>query len=109
MDGVSRRRGHPGDVSRGWDIDSGFDSERPGSPAVRSRPEMLLPALALVVAPRIRTSHRFRCRSPPSRWRSTQKGALVGIGAVSVIRVRTGLEPLVAARRVYSFLAVALP
>ena len=42
------------DVSRGWDIDSGFDKRAAGFTRSSISAAMLLPTLALVIAPRIR-------------------------------------------------------
>jgi hypothetical protein len=76
------------DVSRGWDIDSGFDKRAAGFTRSSISAAMLLPTLALIIAPRIRNvliRLALLAITTVAVALTTQKGALVGIGAVSVV------------------------
>ena len=85
------------DVSRGWDIDSGFDKRAAGFSRSSISAAMLLPTLALVIAPRVR-SWLIRRSAPGGHGSAvaltTQKGALVAIAVVGDDPVRSGMEPL---------------
>src|SRR5215472_5801575 len=76
------------DVSRGWDIDSGFDKRAAGFFRSSISAAMLLPTLALVIAPRIRSLVirlvllTITCATVAL---TTQKGALSAIAAVSIL------------------------
>src|SRR5580658_7492000 len=76
------------DVSRGWDIDSGFDKRAAGFARSSIAAAMLLPTLALIIAPRIRSVVvRFLLLGVTvgAVVLTTQKGALVAVAAVSAI------------------------
>lgn len=103
------------DVSRGWDIDSGPDKRAAGFTRSSISAAMLLPTLALVIAPRIRSvliRLVLLATTTAAVALTTQKGALVAIAAVSVIlcaprRMRYWL--LCNACLTFALLAVALP
>jgi hypothetical protein len=76
------------DVSRGWDIDSGFDKRAAGFGRSSIAAAMLLPTLALIIAPRIRHFiPRFLLLGVTvgAVMFTTQKGALLAIAVVSAI------------------------
>ena len=76
------------DVSRGWDIDSGFDKRAAGFARSSIAAAMLLPTLALIIAPRIKSVVvRFLLLGVTvgAVVLTTQKGALVAVAAVSAI------------------------
>jgi hypothetical protein len=76
------------DVSRGWDIDSGPDKRAAGFTRSSISAAMILPILALIIAPRVR-SLVFRfillATTTVAVALTTQKGALVAVAAVSMI------------------------
>jgi hypothetical protein len=76
------------DVSRGWDIDSGFDKRAAGFFRSSISAAMLLPILACILAPRLRNwllRFLFLALTCGAVALTTQKGALVAIAAVSLI------------------------
>lgn len=76
------------DVSRGWDIDSGFDKRAAGFTRSSISAAMLLPVLALIIAPRVRSLViRFvlLTTTTVAVALTTQKGALAAVVAVSMI------------------------
>jgi hypothetical protein len=76
------------DVSRGWDIDSGFEKRAAGFSRSSISAAMLLPTLALIIAPRLRSwllRAVMLALTVGAVLLTTQKGALVAIAAVSVI------------------------
>jgi hypothetical protein len=76
------------DVSRGWDIDSGFDKRAAGFMRSSISAAMLVPTLALIIAPRIRhwlVRFLFLGITVGAVMLTTQKGSLIAIAAVSMI------------------------
>jgi hypothetical protein len=76
------------DVSRGWDIDSGFEKRAAGFTRSSISAAMVMPTLALVIAPRIRNVIvRFLliAITVGAVALTTQKGALIAIAAVGMI------------------------
>jgi hypothetical protein len=76
------------DVSRGWDIDSGFEKRAAGFSRSSISAAMLLPTLALVVAPRVRSwlVHAAIIAVTVSTVAlTTQKGALVAVAVVGIL------------------------
>jgi hypothetical protein len=76
------------DVSRGWDIDSGFEKRAAGFTRSSISAAMLMPILALVIVSRIRNFLlRFLLLAVTvgAVTLTTQKGALVAIAAIAVI------------------------
>ena len=76
------------DVSRGWDIDSGFEKRAAGFSRSSISAAMLLPTLALIIAPRMRNwlvRAVMLALTVGAVLLTTQKGALVAVAAVSVI------------------------
>jgi hypothetical protein len=76
------------DVSRGWDIDSGFEKRVAGFTRSSISAAILMPTLALVIAPRTRNFLlRFLLLAVTigAVTLTTQKGALVAIAAVGMI------------------------
>ena len=66
------------DVSRGWDIDGGFDKRAAGFFRSSISAAMLLPILALIIAPRdpqLADAPRAAWRSPAARWHSPRRRA----------------------------------
>jgi len=83
------------DVSRGWDIDSGFDKRAAGFTRSSISAAMLMPTLALVVAPRIcNFLLRFLLLAVTTGavTLTTQKGALVAIASVGMILCLPGWQ-----------------
>jgi hypothetical protein len=103
------------DVSRGWDIDSGFDKRAAGFARSSIGAAMLLPTLALIIAPRIRSVVlRFLLLGVTvgAVVLTTQKGALVAIAAVSAILCAPAWSRyrlLCAACLAFAIVDVALP
>jgi hypothetical protein len=103
------------DVSRGWDIDSGPDKRAAGFTRSSISAAMLLPTLALVIAPRIRSLVLrlvLLAITTVAVALTTQKGALVAIGAVSLILCapsRTRYSLLNGACISFAIAVVALP
>ena len=76
------------DVSRGWDIDSGFEKRAAGFSRSSISAAMLLPTLALVIAPRVRSwliRAAILAVTAAAVVFTTQKGALVAIAVVGMI------------------------
>jgi hypothetical protein len=76
------------DVSRGWDIDSGFEKRAAGFSRSSISAAMLLPTIALIIAPRLRSwlvRAVMLATTVGAVLLTTQKGALVAIAAVSFI------------------------
>jgi hypothetical protein len=76
------------DVSRGWDIDSGFDKRAAGFTRSSISAAMLMPTLALLIAPRIpNVVVRFLLLAVTAGavTLTTQKGALIAIAVVGTI------------------------
>jgi hypothetical protein len=103
------------DVSRGWDIDSGPDKRAAGFTRSSISAAMLLPILALVIAPRIRSLLvRFvmLAITAGAVAFTTQKGAMAAIVAVGVLLCapfRTRYWLLCMACITFAIIAVALP
>jgi hypothetical protein len=103
------------DVSRGWDIDSGFEKRAAGFSRSSISAAMLLPTLALVIAPRV-TSWLVRAAllavTVAVVALTTQKGALIAIAAVSMILCAPAWSRyrlLCAACLAFALIDVALP
>jgi hypothetical protein len=76
------------DISRGWDIDSGFDKRAAGFFRSSISAAMLLPVLAAIIAPRMRSwllRLLFLAITCGAVALTTQKGALVAATAVSLV------------------------
>jgi hypothetical protein len=76
------------DVSRGWDIDSGFEKRAAGFSRSSISAAMLLPTLALVIAPRVRSwliRAALLAVTVSAVALTTQKGALVAVAVVGII------------------------
>jgi hypothetical protein len=76
------------DVSRGWDIDGGFDKRAAGLFRSSISAAMLLPTLALLIAPRLRSwtlRLLFLAVTCGAVALTTQKGALVAAAVVSLL------------------------
>ncbi len=76
------------DVSRGWDIDSGFDKRAAGFFRSSISAAILVPVLAAIIAPRLRSwllRLLFLAITCGTVALTTQKGALVAAAAVSLI------------------------
>jgi hypothetical protein len=76
------------DVSRGWDIDGGFAKRAAGFFRSSISAAMLLPTLALVIAPRLRSvliRFPFLAITCVTVAITTQKGALAAVAAVGII------------------------
>jgi hypothetical protein len=76
------------DVSRGWDIDGGFDKRAAGFFRSSISAAMLLPILACIIAPRVRNwllRLVFLALTCGAVALTTQKGALVAIVAITLI------------------------
>ena len=76
------------DVSRGWDIDGGFEKRVAGFSRSSISAAMLVPTIAMVIAPRIRNwpvRAVVLALSVAAAAFTTQKGALAAAGAVAVI------------------------
>ena len=76
------------DVSRGWDIDGGFEKRAAGFFRSSISAAMLLPVLAAILAPRLRSwllRLLFLAVTCGAVALTTQKGALVAVAAVSII------------------------
>jgi hypothetical protein len=76
------------DVSRGWDIDGGFEKRAAGFFRSSISAAMLLPVLAAIIAPRIRIwalRLLFLTLTCGAVALTTQKGALIAVAAVSLI------------------------
>ena len=103
------------DVSRGWDIDSGPDKRAAGFTRSSISAAMILPVLALIIAPRIRSLViRFvlLATTTVAVALTTQKGALAAVAAVSMIMCAPGWGRywlLCIACMAFAILAVALP
>ena len=81
------------DVSRGWDIDSGFDKRAAGFTRSSISAAMILPILVLIIAPRVRSlviRFAFLATTTVAVALTTQKGALAAVAAVSVILCAPG-------------------
>jgi hypothetical protein len=81
------------DVSRGWDIDSGFDKRAAGFTRSSISAAMILPILVLIIAPRVSSLViRFvlLATTTVAVALTTQKGALVAIAAISMILCAPG-------------------
>ena len=103
------------DVSRGWDIDSGFDKRAAGFTRSSISAAMVMPTLALVIAPRIRNVIvRFLliAATVAAVTLTTQKGALIAIivaGTILCLSGRQCYAPLRAACIAAAVLDVAVP
>jgi hypothetical protein len=103
------------DVSRGWDIDSGPDKRAAGFTRSSISAAMILPILALVIAPRIRSvAIRFSLLATTTGAVAftTQKGALGTVAIVSMIMcapVWSRYWLLCVACVVFAIVDVALP
>lgn len=103
------------DVSRGWDIDSGFDKRAAGFFRSSISAAMLLSILTLIIAPRIRSLVvRFLMLAigTVAVALTTQKGALVALAAVGLILCTPRWSRyflLCTACLAFAILAVALP
>jgi hypothetical protein len=76
------------DVSRGWDIDSGFDKRAAGFTRSSISAAMILPILALIMAPRVRSlviRFALLATTTVAVALTTQKGALAAVAVVSMI------------------------
>lgn len=76
------------DVSRGWDIDSGFEKRAAGFSRSSISAAMLLSTLAVVIAPRVRSGLlRFAIIAVTvgAVVLTTQKGAVIAVAAVGII------------------------
>ena len=76
------------DISRGWDIESGFDKRAAGFTRSSISGAMLLPIIALLIAPRVRSVIiRFTLVAITAAvvTLTTQKGSMVAIAAVGAI------------------------
>jgi hypothetical protein len=76
------------DVSRGWDIDSGFDKRAAGFSRASISAAMLLPTLALVLAPRVRSwliRAMMLALTVGAVVLTTQKGAVIAVAVVGLI------------------------
>jgi hypothetical protein len=103
------------DVSRGWDIDSGFEKRAAGFSRGSIAAAMLLPTIALIIAPRMRNwllRAVMLVVTVGVVLLTTQKGSLVAIAAVSVILLAPGWSRyrlLAFACLGFALLDVALP
>ena len=103
------------DVSRGWDIDGGFEKRAAGFFRSSISAAMLLPVLAAIIAPRIRSwmlRLLFLALTCGAVALTTQKGALVAVAAVSVILcmpVWSRYSALCTACIAFALAAVVLP
>lgn len=76
------------DVSRGWDIDEGFDKRAAGFTRSSISAAMLLPILATIIAPRIRNfilRFLMLAITVAGVFLTTQKGSVIAIAAVTCI------------------------
>jgi hypothetical protein len=76
------------DVSRGWDIDDSFDKRAAGFTRSSISAAMLLPILATIIAPRIRSvvlRFLMLAITVGAVFLTTQKGSVIAIAAVTVI------------------------
>jgi hypothetical protein len=103
------------DVSRGWDIDSGFDKRAAGFARSSISAAMLLPTLAMIITPRIRSFIvRFLLLgiTTGAVMLTTQKGSLTAVIAAGMILCAPELwryRLLLIACVGFAVLAVALP
>ena len=103
------------DVSRGWDIDDVIDKRAAGFSRSSISAAMLLPVLAMVIAPRISgfiVRASMLALTVGGVLLTTQKGSVVAVAAVSVILCApkwSRYSLLCAACIGFALLAVALP
>jgi hypothetical protein len=103
------------DVSRGWDIDSGFEKRAAGFSRSSISAAMLLPTLALVIAPRARSwlvRAAILAATIAAVALTTQKGALVAVAVVGMLLCAPAWSRyslLCAACLAFALIDVALP
>jgi hypothetical protein len=103
------------DVSRGWDITGGLDKRAAGFMRSSIAAAMLLPTLALLIAPRIRNwliRAAVITLTVGAVFLTTQKGSLVAISAVGLILLfpsRSNYFWLCIGCVAFAILTVALP
>ena len=103
------------DVSRGWDINGGFEKRAAGFSRSSISAAMLMPTLAMIMAPRIRNGLIrlvFLALTVATVALTTQKGALFAVAAVSGVLCmprRMQYYLLRLAVTVFAILVVAVP
>jgi hypothetical protein len=103
------------DVSRGWDIDDSFDKRAAGFTRSSISAAMLLPTLAIIMAPRIRSGllrGLVLALTLGGVFLTTQKGSVVALAVVSCLLCMpkpTRYTLLCGACLGFALLAVALP